>query len=175
MATDELDNRVRYLESEVEGEKAVTRHVLEQLRRNTTELTVFRSESGLALDRLSSDVVLVKAAQVAQGGMLNILVQDTRQIRTEMGAIRMEISEVRAEMGAVRAEIGEVRTEMGEVRTEIGEVRTEMGAVRTEMGAVRAEMNRRFDAVAARFDALEQNVATILAAVAPQSPSPGGA
>jgi hypothetical protein len=42
MATsDEFENRVRELTSEINGEKAVTRHIFEQSRRNTSDLGPF--------------------------------------------------------------------------------------------------------------------------------------
>jgi hypothetical protein len=155
---DTLNIRVGIVESEVEGEKAVTRYNLEQVRLNTGELTAFRAEARLRLDRMVSDMALVKATQIAQGGTLNILVQDVRGIRTEMGAMRAEF---RAEIGAVRAEMAELRAEF---RTEIGAVRTEMGELRTEMGELRSEMNR-------RLGMIEQTLATIVAAVSPRNPA----
>jgi chromosome segregation ATPase len=154
-----LNIRVGIVESEVEGEKAVTRYNLEQVRLNTGELTAFRAEARLRLDSLVSDMTLVKAAQVAQGGTLNILVQDVREMRTEMMAMRREMGEVRREIGEVRTDMGEMRTEMGTVRTEMGEMRTEMGTVRTEMG----EVNR-------RLSAIEQSLTTLIAAIAPRHP-----
>jgi predicted nucleic acid-binding Zn-ribbon protein len=147
---DEVDIRVRILANEVEGEKAVTRYSFEQVRLNTDELTAFRTETRLRLDRVSGDMALVKAAQIAQGGTLNILVQDVREMRTEMTVMRREISEL--------------RTEMGELRTEMGELRTEMGELRTEMGELRTEMDR-------RFSAIEQSIATLIAAVTPHAPA----
>jgi HAMP domain-containing protein len=179
-----LNIRVGIVESEVEGEKAVTRYTLTQIRLNTEELIAFRSEAGLRLDRMVGDMALVKAAQIAQGGTLNILVQDVRGLRTEMGAMRAEVrtemdamrAEVRTEMDAMRAEVrtemgamrAEVRTEMGAVRTEMDELRTEMrteiGAVRTEMGELRTEMTR-------RLGTIEQHLATLVAAVSPCNPA----
>ncbi len=166
-----LNIRVGIVESEVEGEKAVTRYNLEQVRLNTGELSAFRAEARLRLDSLMSDMTLVKAAQVAQGGTLNILVQDVREMRTEMmamrremGEVRTEMGELRTEMGVVRTEMGVVRTEMGVVRTELSEVRTGMAEMRTEMGELRAEMDR-------RFTAIEQTLATLVAAMSPGNPA----
>jgi uncharacterized coiled-coil DUF342 family protein len=107
-----LNIRVGIVESEVEGEKAVTRYAVEQVRLNTDEITAFRAEARLRLDRMVGDTALVKAAQIAQGGTLNILVQDVREMRTEVVAIRREVREM-------RTEIGDLRTEMNELRAEI--------------------------------------------------------
>ncbi len=77
--TEELNTQVRILATEVEGEKAVTRYAFEQVRLNTNELTAFRADTRLRLDNIAADMAMVKAAQVAQGGTLNILVQDGRK------------------------------------------------------------------------------------------------
>ena len=41
-----LDKRVSYLEQEVEGEKLVTRHILEQTRRNADDLAAIKGRLG---------------------------------------------------------------------------------------------------------------------------------
>ena len=89
--TEELNTQVRILASEVEGEKAVTRYAFEQVRLNTNELTAFRADTRLRLDNIAADMAMVKAAQVAQGGTLNILVQDVRELRLEMTALRRDM------------------------------------------------------------------------------------
>jgi chromosome segregation ATPase len=99
MATiDELDAKVRELESEITGEKAVTRHIFEQGRRNTSdliairsEITIMRAESGERLDRLAGDMVLVNAALNSHGTRLNTLTQDVTLIRQDVTALRREI------------------------------------------------------------------------------------
>lgn len=48
----ELEGRVEVLEGEVEGEKRVTRHILEQTRRNGDNLAAVKSR----LDRVESEV-----------------------------------------------------------------------------------------------------------------------
>ena len=81
---EEFEARMRVLEGEVAGEKAVTRHVLEQAHRNSDDLTAIRSELGTVksrLDHLASDVVLVKSELASHTALLNVLVQDVREIR----------------------------------------------------------------------------------------------
>jgi hypothetical protein len=150
MATlDELTSKTRYLESEIEGEKAVTRHIFESTRRHAEELAALRVEIAtlrLVNERIGGDVAMVKAAQVSQGSMLNILVQDVGALRNETAALRRELHE------------------------ETASLRTETAALRTEMGQMRVDTNRRFDALETRFDALERNVAAILAAVGGSQP-----
>jgi uncharacterized coiled-coil DUF342 family protein len=147
-----LNIRVGIVESEVEGEKAVTRYAVEQVRLNTDELTAFRSEARLRLDRIVGDTALVKAAQIAQGGTLNILVQDVRELRTEVMAMRREM---RTEIGGLRMEVGQLRTETSELRTETRELRTEMNELRTEVNH--------------RLSVIEQSLATLVAAVVPRN------
>jgi uncharacterized protein YoxC len=47
-----LEARVRFLETEVEGEKLVTRHILEQTRRNADDLAAVKTR----LDRVERKV-----------------------------------------------------------------------------------------------------------------------
>lgn len=72
---EEFERRMRVLEGEVEGEKAVTRHILEQVRRNGDDLST-----------LKGDMALVKAALTSQSTILSVLVQDVREMRTEIRA-----------------------------------------------------------------------------------------
>jgi chromosome segregation ATPase len=146
MATlDELENRTRELGSEVEGEKAVTRYVLEQGRRNTSDLAAIRSElailhaeCGNRFDRLDGDMVLVKAALNSHGARLNTLSQDVLFIRQDATALRRDIEVTNARLDELQQDVTELR--------------------------------RGQEAINARLDTIERNVAAILAAVAPQSP-----
>jgi chromosome segregation ATPase len=141
MATvDELTNKTRYLESEIEGEKAVTRHIFESTRRHAEELAALRVEIAtlrLVNERIGGDVAMVKAAQVSQGSMLNILVQDVGALRNETAALRHEL---RTETAALNRRFDGLETRFGRLET-------------------------RFDGLETRFDGLERNVAAILAAV----------
>ena len=92
----ELERRIATLESEVLGEKAMTRHVLQQSMRNGDLLLALRAEVGsmrvdlstLAsrADHIASDVVLASAALNRHGTRLNVLTQDVREIRTRLDA-----------------------------------------------------------------------------------------
>jgi hypothetical protein len=48
----DLEARVRLLDREVEGEKMVTRHILEQTRRNGDELAAIKSRLDRVVERL---------------------------------------------------------------------------------------------------------------------------
>jgi hypothetical protein len=83
---DEFNARMGVLEGEVEGEKAVTRHVLEQTYR-INDLAAVRSELGVVkrrLDHVAGDVALVKAAVTSHTALLNVLVQDVGLIRAAL-------------------------------------------------------------------------------------------
>jgi ribosomal protein L29 len=138
---DELNSRTRYLESEIEGEKTITRHIFDSTRRHAEEISAVR----LAQERMAGDVALVKTAQISQGQMLNILVQDVGALRNEMAALRAEL---RNEAAALRNEIAELRAEL----------RNEAAALRAEMVQMRSDTNR-------RLEMMERNIAAILAIV----------
>jgi hypothetical protein len=145
---DELSSKTRYLENEIEGEKVLTRHIFDSTRRHAEELSALRVEIAtlrLVNERIGGDVALVKTAQMSQGQTLNILVQDVREMRTEIAHIRTEI-----------------RTEMGQIRSEIG----------TEIGQTRTEFKQEIGTINHRLDAMERSIAAILAAVVPGSPPP---
>ena len=118
----ELECRVSALEDEVEGEKRVSRHILQETRQNSSDLAAIKAQ----LMHLAGDMVVANAALNNHGTRLNVLTQDVREIRTGMG---------------------EMRAELAQTHTAIGEMRAELTQTHTTMGDVRAEMDRRFDTV----------------------------
>jgi chromosome segregation ATPase len=121
---------MRVLEGEVEGEKLVTRYILEQTQRNGDDLGALKTR----VDHLSNDVALVRGAVTAHTGLLNVLVQDVGQLRQEMGAMRRDTGELRQDMGELRRDMGELRQEL---KQEIGELRRDMGTMRADIVAIR--------------------------------------
>jgi hypothetical protein len=90
MAVDDLESRMRYLESEMAGEKLVTREILQKTLRSRDEIAATRTDItrlDMKIDRMAADTSLINAAQLGQGQMLNILVQDVRAIRTRQDAM----------------------------------------------------------------------------------------
>jgi hypothetical protein len=81
---DDMMQRIRFLESEMEGEKVVTRHILTKVQEATGDIAALRVEVG----RVADDMVLVKGAQIVQGQALNILTQEVRGLRAETTALR---------------------------------------------------------------------------------------
>jgi hypothetical protein len=132
---------MRVLEGEVEGEKLVTRHILEQTQRNGDDLGALKAR----VDHLSIDVALVRGAVTGHTALLNVLVQDVGQLRQETGGMRRDMGQLRQEM---QRDMGQLRQEMqhdiGELRQEIrhdmGELRHEMGTMRADIAAIRTAL-----------------------------------
>src|SRR5215510_253246 len=116
---EEFDGRMRVLEGEVEGEKLVTRHILQQTKRNGDDLAAIKAR----VDHLSIDVALVRGAVTGHTALLNVLVQDVGQLRQETGGMRRD-------MGELRQEVSEMRRDSGQLRREVGEMRRDMDAMR---------------------------------------------
>jgi len=144
---EQLNTEVRILASEVEGEKAVMRYSLEQVRMNTHELTTFRAEARMRLDNILSDIPLIKAAQVAQGGVLNVLVQDVRAIRLDTTALRRDMEQVNFRLDKVEARLDKIETRLDQV-----EARLEIRLDRLE-------------------NLFQEGITAILAAVSPRNPA----
>jgi hypothetical protein len=145
MATsDELENRVRELASEINGEKAVTRHIFEQSRRTSelaairSEIAVMRAESGDRLDRLAGDMVLANAALNSHGIRLDSLTRD---------------------IGLLRGDVTALRRGQEELHVRLDQLQTDVAA--------------RFDRQDGRLEAIERNIAAILAAIVPPGPALG--
>jgi chromosome segregation ATPase len=159
---EEFDRRMRVLEGEVEGEKLVTRYILEQTQRNGDDLGALKTR----VDHLSNDVALVRGAVTAHTGLLNVLVQDVGQLRQEMGAMRRDTGELRQDMGELRQDMGELRQDMGELRQDMGELRQDMGELRQELKQEIGELRR-------DMGTMRADIVAIRTAVAP--PNPRGA
>jgi chromosome segregation ATPase len=147
---EQLNTEVRILASEVEGEKAVTRYSLEQVRMNTHELTAFRAEARMRLDNILSDIPLIKAAQVAQGGTLNILVQDVRALRLDTTALRRDMEQVNFRLDKVEARLDKVEARLDKIETRLDNVETKLDRLE---------------------NLFQEGIAAILAAVSPRNPA----
>src|SRR5215469_13232330 len=85
-----LEGGMRVLGGEVEGEKAVTRHVLEHARLNGNDLAAMKTQ----LVHLEDDMVLVKTSLNTHGTRLNVLTQDVREIRTRLDGMDAKLDAV---------------------------------------------------------------------------------
>ncbi len=132
---EELDARVRVLEGEVEGEKMVTRHILEQTHHNSNDLA-----------SLKTDMALVRAVLTSHSARLNVLTQDVGLLRQDMEVVRRDVSEMRRDMSEMRRDMGQLRQEMQqdteqlrqEMRRGMGNLHQEMGEMRADIAAIRA-------------------------------------
>ena len=82
---EEFEALKRVLTGEVEGEKAVTRHILEQTHRNGDDLGTIKSRLDRVetrLDHIAGDMVVIKADVGRANRLLDVLAQDMRLIRT---------------------------------------------------------------------------------------------
>jgi hypothetical protein len=86
MAETTLEQRVSAVEQEVEGEKLVTRHILEQTRRNGDDLAAMRAQLGRIEQR--------------QDGTD----REVRSLRTDFGALRTEFGALRRELPTIVAD-----------------------------------------------------------------------
>ncbi len=180
---EEFEGRMRVLEGEVEGEKLVTRYILEQTQRNGDDLAAIKAR----VDHLSIDVALVRGAVTGHTALLNVLVQDVGQLRLETGGIRRDIGELRQETGGMRQDMGELRQEMSEMRRDSGQLRREVGemrrdmdtmraditAVGRDMGELRQEVRQEMGEMRRDMGTMHADIAAIRAALAPRDPLGG--
>ena len=138
---DALERRMTTAESQIEGEKNVSRYAADQARRGTEAFLALRSEvaalradiagTTARVDSLGEDMSIVKAALVRHRRALDILMQDVGLLRGEM-ATRQEVATLRQEMVALREEMVALREEMA-TRQEIAALREEMAIRHTEI------------------------------------------
>jgi chromosome segregation ATPase len=124
---EEFERRMRVLESEMDGEKAVTRHVLEHARLNGDDLAAMKAQ----LSHVADDMVVVKATLNSHGTRLNLLTQDVAMIRQEVTALRGEMTILHGDVTTLR---GDVTTLRGDVTT----LQRNMAMVLEDVAAIRA-------------------------------------
>jgi chromosome segregation ATPase len=140
---DELENRVRELASEVEGEKAVTRQVYQQAVRNGDALRAVQLsivEITSRVDHVVQEVITNTAAVRSHGARLDSLTRDVGLLRNDQVQMRREIEEL-------RAHIEELRTPIEELRVPIDELRAQSDELRAHSEELRTHIDVRFDAV----------------------------
>jgi len=152
---------MRVLEGEVEGEKLVTRHILEQTQRNGDDLGAIKAR----VDRMSSEVALVRGAVTGHTALLNVLVQD-------VGQLRQEAVEMRRDMGQSRQEAVEMRREMGQSRQEVVEMRRDMGAMRADIAGI-GQLRQEMAEMRRDMGTMHSDIAAIRTALAPRDPLGG--
>ena len=96
--------RLNVVEREVEGEKAVTRHILEQTRHNSGDLAALRVE--------------MKEVRIDVKGIRG----EIKEMRGEMTDMRGEITGMRGEMTGMHRELTDVRGELTDLKGRVGRV-----------------------------------------------------
>jgi len=94
----------RELIGEVEGEKAVTRHILTETRQNSGDLAIIKAQ----ITHLAGDLILANAALNSHGTRLNVLTQDVREIRTRLDGMDAKIGGMDVKIGGMDAKLDAV-------------------------------------------------------------------
>lgn len=89
-----LQGRVDTLEGEVEGEKSVTRHILEQTRRNGDDLAALAAHMGGELAALATHM----------GGELTALKTRMDKVEGRLGRVETELHKLRDNMPVIVAD-----------------------------------------------------------------------
>jgi hypothetical protein len=172
---EELERKVHFVESEIEGEKRVTRAVLEQSIRNGDQLGALRSEvatgkvdiQGLTsrVDHIAIEVIQNTAALRNHGTLLTMLQADVGALRNDVTALRRGQEELHArldtELSSMREEAAvrhnELREEVARQHNELlASVREEVTARHNEL---REEVARRHSELLAAIQALGNGAA----------------
>jgi chromosome segregation ATPase len=143
MATvDELEQRVRFVESSLKSERDISHAVLQQAVRNGAALGVLRTEvNGLRTeiaavvmrsDELSAGVAVAQAELRDHGALLIVLQQDVRQLRTGQDELRRGQEELHVRMD--RLETG-AATRHAELSTRIDHLQAGAAASHAELDA----------------------------------------
>src|SRR5260370_10954249 len=102
-----LENRIRILEQEAEGEKAVTRQVYQQAVRNGDALRAVQmavAEVTSRVDHMVQEVVQNSALLRAHGLRLEALTRDVTMLRNDLMSLRGDMAErFDAVLTAIRA------------------------------------------------------------------------
>jgi archaellum component FlaC len=83
---EEFEARVGVLEQEVDGEKLVTRHILEQTRRNGDDIAAMKTQLGRIETRLDG-------------------------VETQLGGVQKELGGVQKEVGGIQKELGGMQSQ----------------------------------------------------------------
>jgi chromosome segregation ATPase len=175
----ELERRVRFTESEIEGEKAVTRYVLQQVRANNDNVIGLRTEVaalGARVDRLADDMAVANAALRNHGMLLTMLQQDVGALRSDVTALRRGQEELHARMDRLETRVDSLEARMDRLEARMDRLEARMDRLEARMDGLEARMDRLeaqvqtgFDEVKAQINQLQQGVAAILAAVTPRT------
>jgi len=96
----DLKMTMHHLEGKLTGEKSVTRQILEQTHRNAIDVIRLRPD----MDRVSTDVTVIRASQLTQKTRLDHLHEELAEVRAMLEALEKRIDTgFDAIMAAIRA------------------------------------------------------------------------
>jgi len=109
MATvEELESRMRFVESTIAGEKEVTLAVLQQAVRNGAVLNTLRADVpaiSTRVDQLAADAAVANAALRDHSTKLAVLQQDVAAIRNDVTALRRGQEELHTRLDQVQTDM----------------------------------------------------------------------
>jgi chromosome segregation ATPase len=165
-AIDELENRVREISSEVEGEKAVTRQVYMQSIRNGDQIGALRCEVANArvdiqnltsqTEHMVGEVVQSTALVRSHGLRLEALTRDIGLLRNDVTALRRGQEELHVRVDGLETRLDRLE-ELAVLKAELAELKAEVKGELAGMKGGLAEVNRKLD--------------ILVAAVAPRGPA----
>lgn len=94
---DRLEGRVDVLEREVDGEKLVTRHILEQTRRNGDDLAAIKTR----LDRIEGRTDSVEGRLGRVEGRLDGVERRLDRVEGRLGHVEREVRSLREDMPGI--------------------------------------------------------------------------
>jgi chromosome segregation ATPase len=168
---EELEQRVREVGSEVEGEKLVTRRLYDQAVRTADQVGALRSEVGTArvdiqavgsqVDHMAHEVVQVSAALRTHGLRLESLTRDIGLLRNDASELRRGQEEIHVRLDRHEERLDALQAAVDAVRAGQEEIHVRLTRYEERLGALQAgqdEIHRKLDA--------------LIAAVAPRGPAP---
>jgi outer membrane murein-binding lipoprotein Lpp len=93
-----LEICVDILEKEVEGEKMVTRYILEQTRRNGDDLAILKTRASRVEDKVDG------------------LSRDVGELKHDVDKLKNDVGELKHDVGELKHDVGALRTDMHGLR-----------------------------------------------------------
>jgi chromosome segregation ATPase len=193
MATiDELESRMRFVEADIASEKEVSLATLQQAVRNGAALSNLRTELGATthrIDQMVADAAVANSTLRHHSTLLTVLQQDVTAFRHDVTALRRGQEELHHRLDGIDARLDRQDARFDGMDGRLDGIDTRLDGIDTRLDGIDTRLDRqdaRFDRIDARFDKMEsdnseirvrldrmeQNIAAILAAVAPGNPPP---
>lgn len=187
MRIEELEQRVREVGSEVEGEKVVTRRLYDQAVRTADQVGALRSEVATAridiqavgsqVDHMVQEVVQVSAALRTHGLRLEALTRD-------IGLLRSDATELRRGQEEIHVRLDRHEDRFDALQGSVDALQRAVDVLRAGQQEIDLRLNRyeeRFEALHGAVDAvgdgqddINRKLDTLVAAVASRGPAHDG-